>query len=838
MNSQNNQAIEVINESNLSVSFISTIKFEDDNFFFWKAKAANTVFYAPIEPYDKYRLGIKFENTGNNLKDYSFMGNQVNIYGNPLLIPGPDDGNRGGSIVSLFNGTNQFVTVSTNRNFNIQLIKQTEIGFSLWYRIKQLSMAPSITDGTPKILIFHTDSDDLKFAFCATVDVSGNVFWYISDNGYLTSKYAAAVFPIWDEADFDLRNYIAANYSTQIDPNSDLTTVPFIDLVFDYKFSDKSARILKNGVNVTGTDSGFPIPPPPYPAVLSVNTRQNITMTASAEEVGFEATKAGDRNLTTLWKKIAGSGAWIKAEIGELGESVPVTLIKIAWVAGNVRRYNFVVELSKDNVTWTQVYSGQSSGTTEALETYDFPNQLALFVRVTVNGNTVNNEAAMYEFEVYGGRNQAQPEVPEEFAAFTPFYTVDTSGTAYVDLSDGVAPPVTPFYNVPAGATPDWKPLGTNITKRGEWASNSGSDLIGKSPTKISFWIRKIGSPTGTATACIRKKSDLTSKKVFGTIDVSTITSATGGAEYFFTNTSPYVIQQDDIVLIEYSGGSTGNRIEIPDTTTNVFDVDSYKTYLTGSVWTDSTVSDMCGSMAEGGLPVTNLNKRVCIVANDHDSIMVGKLITQITVYLKKTGNPTGTLFFRLRYYVDDTVKTEFGTMSASSLTTTLTAYTFTKTDANYQFQYLDTLCIEYIPPAGTNSTADQVNVKVKADAIDGTKTCLRTHSGTDYRSADTAQDISAILYQGGQLLYEAQDAIAQPPVYSTDLFINAGIKGTNLSVPGNIVGFNNCIGSEFHMYWIVPTIQQALNYFTNRCTISTLALGTVAQCGYAVFTT
>ena len=77
MNSQTNQTVEVINEANLSVSFISKVKFEDDNFFFWKAKPSNVVFYAPIEPYDKYRLGIKFENTGNYLKDYSFMGNQV-----------------------------------------------------------------------------------------------------------------------------------------------------------------------------------------------------------------------------------------------------------------------------------------------------------------------------------------------------------------------------------------------------------------------------------------------------------------------------------------------------------------------------------------------------------------------------------------------------------------------------------------------------------------------------------------------------------------------------------------------------------------------------------------
>jgi hypothetical protein len=835
MNSQSNQTVEVINEANLSVSFVSKVKFEDDNFFFWKAKPANTIFYAPIEPYSKYRLGIKFENTGNYLKDYSFMGNQVKVYGNPQLFPGPDDGNRGGSIVAMFNGTDQYVAISENLNFNIEVIKETELGFSFWYRLKQLSMAPFL-DGTPKILIFHTDADDLRYACCATVAVNGNIYWYVYDNGYLYSTVAPAAFPIWNEADFDIRNYLSGNFFTTIQANEDTTTVPFNDLVFSYEFATHTPRIHKNGnlVSTTGT-----IPPPPFPAVLSVNTRLQINTTASAEEVGFEAIKASDRNITTLWKKISGLGSWIKAEVGELGEPLPVTLIKIAWYLGNVRRYTFVVEVSKDNTTWTQVYSGQSSGTTEALETYDFTNILALFVRVTVNGNTVNNEAAMYEFEVYGGRNLAQPEIPEEFASFTPFYTVDNTGTDFVILNDGLNPVVAPFYNVPMAVTPNWDPLNTTIFKRGEWAANSGSDLIGKTPTKISFWIRKIGSPTGTATACVRRKSDLTIRKVYGTIDVSTITSATGGAEYFFTETtSPYTIQMGDVVILEYSQATAGNRIEMGVQTANIFDVDSYKTRLEGAAWIDSTASDYCGTMAEGGLPATNLNMRACIYANAADSILVSKLMTQFTVYLKKSGSPTGTIFFRLRYFADDTVKKEYGSIAASSLTTSFTAISFTKTDMNYQFQYQDSLCIEYVPPAGVNSTVDQVHVLTRTpDAIDGTKTCLRTHMGTGYGDVDTTRDIAAILSQGGQLLSEAEGAIAQPPVYSKDLFLNAGIKGTDLSIAGNIVGFNNCIVSEFHMYWIVPTAAQALNYFTNRCSISSLALGTVAQCGYAVFT-
>ena len=975
------------------------------------------------------------------------MGNQIKLFGNPKLFVGPDDGNRGGSIVSIFDGKTQFASISTNRNFDLSAVAATQPGISFWYRLKQLETAPLPT-GEPRILLFHVDTDETTWGCVATVDLNGNVYWYFKHNGMIYSRYAKAVFPILERPDYAAANYASTDYYTVVGEES-FPSLPYRDLVFDYKFANRipkifvdgkdvtrdeivlqmggtsdlvtlnnnavlnnlssftfsfwiymtsygpsstphiitkgypgnntiiiytnsangqlnfriqgsdgslknattvpgiglnawhhfickydistgTIRIRKNGVQDSGTVqtavtagaiggtsnlvlnagggnvkwagkidelkfwrsnlsdadcnkvynddptapipdyyipfnegsgttvtdqiggftgtisgstswgkgnyTGITIPDPPFPVPLSVNAKQYVDMSASGEDIGFEAVKADDSNLTTLWKVTSGFGSWLKAEIGELGQVTVVTLVKIAWYLGNARRYTFVVEVSQDNVVWTQVYAGQSSGTTTGLEEYNFADILGRFVRVTVNGNTVNNEAGIYEFQVFGGMNQSLPEEGPSFEAFTAFYNLPATGSAVQILADGITPPSSPFYSVPLPGTPNWNPLNRTIFKRGEWAANSGSDLIGKKPTKISVWLRRVGSPTGTVTVAIRKKSDLSLRKLFGSKDVTTI--ATTGTEYFFENVGDsYTIQADDVVLIEYSEAvAANNNIEVAFTSSNAYDVDSWKIRNDGGVWIETTTSDMCGTMAEGSIPGTNLKKRATIVANAPDSILVNKLITKFTIYLAKSGNPTGTVRVCVRSGQDDSMRTDYMTIPASTLTTTMTPYTVTKTDANFRLQYQDHFCIDYEPPSGTNSTSDQVLVRVVPDSIDGAKTCIKTYSNT-YDSPDTSRDVCAILYQGGQQIDEGQEAIAALPSYSKDLFINAGFKGTDLSLPGNLIGFNNCIACEFHIYWLNPTELQALNYFLNRLTISSIANGSVAVCGYAVFT-
>ena len=75
-----------------------------------------------------------------------------------------------------------------------------------------------------------------------------------------------------------------------------------------------------------------------------------------------------DNLLTTRWSNF-GKGSWIDYD---LGSSKSLSGVTIAWHEGNLRYSNFTVSTSSDGMTYTTVYSGRSSGTTTAAETYTF----------------------------------------------------------------------------------------------------------------------------------------------------------------------------------------------------------------------------------------------------------------------------------------------------------------------------------------------------------------------------------------------------------------------------------------------------------------------------------
>jgi len=63
---------------------------------------------------------------------------------------------------------------------------------------------------------------------------------------------------------------------------------------------------------------------------------------------------------------------------------------------------SFEIQTSDDGSSFTTVYSGQSSGTTTAVETYDFPDVSARYVRILGHGNTVNSGILIAETEIHG----------------------------------------------------------------------------------------------------------------------------------------------------------------------------------------------------------------------------------------------------------------------------------------------------------------------------------------------------------------------------------------------------------------------------------------------------
>ena len=108
-----------------------------------------------------------------------------------------------------------------------------------------------------------------------------------------------------------------------------------------------------------------------------------------------------DNNLNTRWSSET-VGSWIQTDLG--GKNV-VCSLDIAWYKGNTRSYNFIISLSTDGTTYTNVYEGTSTGKTLSSERYNFKENTARYVKITINGNNEDgneNWGAITEIDING----------------------------------------------------------------------------------------------------------------------------------------------------------------------------------------------------------------------------------------------------------------------------------------------------------------------------------------------------------------------------------------------------------------------------------------------------
>jgi hypothetical protein len=129
--------------------------------------------------------------------------------------------------------------------------------------------------------------------------------------------------------------------------------------------------------------------------------------TASGNDGNVPA-NAIDGNLSSRWSS-NGIGQWLRADMGAVKA---LNALDIAWYQGASRASRFVVATSTDGTTFTQVYSGASSGRTDSFERYTFPTVNARYVRVTVNGNTANAWASISELAAISGSTPPPTEQP------------------------------------------------------------------------------------------------------------------------------------------------------------------------------------------------------------------------------------------------------------------------------------------------------------------------------------------------------------------------------------------------------------------------------------------
>ena len=146
-----------------------------------------------------------------------------------------------------------------------------------------------------------------------------------------------------------------------------------------------------------GKDSSSPLP---SQTSCTANLPAKSGVTANGNDAGYPPTNVLDNNRSTRWSNL-GIGSWIRTD---LGSTKNICSIDIAWLKGNERRYNFVISTSTDGITFNTKFTGTSSGTTLNSERYNFSSTNAKYVKVTVNGNTVNNYAHVTELDIFGPR--------------------------------------------------------------------------------------------------------------------------------------------------------------------------------------------------------------------------------------------------------------------------------------------------------------------------------------------------------------------------------------------------------------------------------------------------
>ena len=162
-----------------------------------------------------------------------------------------------------------------------------------------------------------------------------------------------------------------------------MSVVTFLVLIF--------TNILVQSNNIYGQSD-------PFNSANSCSKLSVSGITANGADALNPPSHAIDQNINTRWSNL-GLGSWIQLDLGK--ENV-ICNIGINWHRGNERINSFVIAISKDGKTFTNVFSGKSDGTSLTEQNYNTQSKIGRFVRVTVTANTQSNWISISELKVYG----------------------------------------------------------------------------------------------------------------------------------------------------------------------------------------------------------------------------------------------------------------------------------------------------------------------------------------------------------------------------------------------------------------------------------------------------
>src|SRR5688572_25966231 len=115
-----------------------------------------------------------------------------------------------------------------------------------------------------------------------------------------------------------------------------------------------------------------------------------------------------DNNLGTRWSA-EGNNQWIAYDLGSVRT---VGYINIAVYQGNQRRNIFDIQTSGNGSSWTTIWSAESSGTTTAEQTYNFPDVQTRYIRYLGHGNSQSQWNSLTEVSIFATPATTPPPPP------------------------------------------------------------------------------------------------------------------------------------------------------------------------------------------------------------------------------------------------------------------------------------------------------------------------------------------------------------------------------------------------------------------------------------------
>jgi hypothetical protein len=190
----------------------------------------------------------------------------------------------------------------------------------------------------------------------------------------------------------------AGGVGKSIDINNDDSADAVFNISTGFVMQLENGKIIKieTDRDVTAVIHGQTINIEAYsPAIINNTVSLNISKVIARSDDGNVPVNTIDKDYNTRWSG-RGDNQWIRFY---LDKPATISSVSIAWYRGDKRQASFDIQTSLDSTDWTTVFSGQSSGQTTTLETYNVFPTFAQYIRIVGHSNNLNAWNAITEVE-------------------------------------------------------------------------------------------------------------------------------------------------------------------------------------------------------------------------------------------------------------------------------------------------------------------------------------------------------------------------------------------------------------------------------------------------------